>query len=240
MYRILERNNEVVERRQRAPRTYARPELIATAPNQVWSWDITKLKGPAKWTYFYLYKILDIFSRYIVGWMVAYQELASLAEDLIAETYLKHNIEPGQLTVHADHGPSMTSYTVAQLLADLGVIKTHSRPYVSNDNPFSESAFKTLKYRPDFPARFETIEGARDHCRNFVTWYNRDHRHSGIGLLTPETVHYERDDEVLRARQIILQAAFERHPERFVHGVPVVGPLPPAVYINPPTSHVSV
>jgi len=234
MYRILERVGETVERRQHTPRLYACPELIATKPNQVWSWDITKIKGPQTWTYFYLYKILDIFSRYTVGWMIAHRELAYLAEDLIAETCLKQGIEPDQLTLHADRGSSMTSKTVGQLLTDLGVTKSHSRPYVSNDNPYSESAFKTLKYRPGFPERFFSIEEVRQFCKAFFAWYNSEHRHSGIRMLTPESVHYGREKQVLLARQSVLDMAYARHPERFVRGLPTVEPLPKAVYINPP------
>lgn len=234
MYRILERNHETTQRRQREPRLYACPELLATRPNQVWSWDITKLKGPAKWMYFYLYKILDIFSRYVVGWMIALRELAYLAETLIAESCRKQGILPDQLTLHADRGSPMTSNVVGQLLVGLGVNKSHSRPYVSNDNPFSESAFKTLKYRPDFPERFCSIEDARQFCHTFFAWYNTEHRHSGIEMLTPETVHYGREQHVLIERQKVLSEAFERNPERFVRGVPVVKQLPNAVYINPP------
>jgi len=236
MYRILASENENGNRRQHAPRQYARPELIATAPNQVWSWDITKLKGPRTWTYYYLYKIMDIFSRYVVGWLVADREAAYLAEDLIADSCLKQEIEAEQLTIHADRGSSMTAKTVGQLLVDLGVTKSHSRPYVSNDNPFSESAFKTLKYRPDFPGRFCVREEARSYCQQFFTWYNTVHRHSGICMLTPESVHYSRHEEVLIARQKILEAAYAAHPERFVRGVPRVQNLANAVYINPPKS----
>lgn len=240
MYRLLKRASETVERRQHTPYAYACPELIATKPNQVWSWDITKLKGPQTWTYFYLYKILDIFSRYAVGWMIAHRELAYLAEDLIAETCLKQEIESGQLTLHADRGSSMTSKTVGQLLTDLGVTKSHSRPYVSNDNPYSEAAFKTLKYRPSFPERFYSIEEARQYCQTFFLWYNTEHRHSGICMLTPETVHYGRENQVLLARQAVLTNAYDRHPGRFVCGLPTVQPMPNAVYINPPKSSLSV
>lgn len=239
MYRILARQDENTQRRQRTTRAYACPELIATGPNQVWSWDITKLKGPYTWTYFHLYKIMDIFSRYVVGWLLAYREAACLAEDVIAESCLKQGIEREQLTLHADRGSSMTSKTVAQLLIDLGVSKSHSRPFVSNDNPFSESAFKTLKYRPDFPDRFASIEEAQLYCRHFFTWYNTMHRHSGIGMLTPETVHYQRHNEVLLARQVVLNTVFAQHPERFVRGLPKVKSLADAVYINPPKSAAS-
>jgi putative transposase len=235
MYRILNQEGEVKERRNqlRHPH-YRKPELLATGPNQVWSWDITKLLGPVKWTYFYLYVILDIYSRYAVGWMVAYRESAALAERLLRETCDKQGIVPGQLTIHADRGSSMKSKPVALLLADLGVTKTHSRPHVSNDNPFSESQFKTLKYRPDFPPRFGSIEDSRIFCRTFFHWYNNGHRHHGVALLTPEMVHYGRADRVIAARQEVLQAAYITHPERFVRKPPVAQPLAEAVWINPP------
>jgi putative transposase len=235
MYRILEDNGEVRERRDqlRHPE-YQKPELLATGPNQVWSWDITKLLGPVKWTYFYLYVILDIFSRYVVGWMVAPQESAELAKRLIEETSSKQNIAPEQLTIHADRGTSMTSKPVALLLADLGITKTHSRPHVSDDNPYSESQFKTLKYRPEFPERFGSIEDARGFCQEFMRWYNTEHHHTGIGLLTPETVHYGRAVEVIGERQRVLNAAYEQRPERFVRQHPQAPELPEAVWINPP------
>jgi putative transposase len=236
MYRILNQEGEVKERRNQLRHPpYRKPELLATGPNQVWSWDITKLLGPVKWTYFYLYVILDIYSRYAVGWMVAHRESAGLAERFIRETCDKQGIVAGQLTIHADRGSSMKSKPVALLLADLGVTKTHSRPHVSNDNPFSESQFKTLKYRPDFPRRFGSLEDSRLFCQNFFEWYNTEHRHHGISLLTPETVHYGLADGVLAARQEVLQAAYANHPERFVCKPPVVLPLPEAVWINPPT-----
>ena len=236
MYRILNQEGEVKERRNQLRHPpYRKPELLATGPNQVWSWDITKLLGPVKWTYFYLYVILDIYSRYAVGWMVAHRESAVLAERFIRETCDKQGIVPGQLTIHADRGSSMRSKPVALLLADLGVTKTHSRPHVSNDNPFSESQFKTLKYRPDFPGRFGSLEDSRLFCQNFFEWYNTEHRHHGISLLTPETVHYDLADGVLAARQEVLQAAYASHPERFVRKPPVVLPLLEAVWINPPT-----
>ncbi len=235
MYRILRDHQEVKERRNQAHRThYSRPELLATAPNQVWSWDITRLKGPVKWSYFQLYTILDIFSRYVVGWMVAFRESAILAERLIDYTAQKQGIQVGQLTIHADRGSSMTSRSVALLLADLGINKTHSRPHVSNDNPFSESQFKTLKYHPAFPERFGTIQEARAFCRTFFPWYNTEHRHLGLGLLTPETVHYGRAEQVIARRQDILKLAYAAHPERFVHHPPTPPPLPEAVWINPP------
>jgi putative transposase len=235
MYRVLESAGEVRERRDqlRHPR-YSAPQLLATDPNQVWSWDITKLLGPVKWTYFYLYVILDIFSRYVVGWMIAHRESAVLAERLIRETCEKQEIEPGQLTIHADRGSSMTSKPVALLLADLGVTKTHSRPHVSDDNPYSESQFKTLKYRPTFPERFGSIEDARVFCQGFFPWYNREHRHSGIGLMTPEVVHYGKGELTTTQRELVLAAAFRIHPERFVRGTPRAPRVPDAVWINKP------
>ena len=235
MYRLLADNQEVRERRNqlRHP-AYAAPELLASRPNEVWSWDITKLLGPVKWTYFYLYVILDIFSRYVVGWMVADRESAALAERLIEETCQRHRILRGQLTIHADRGSSMIAKPVALLLSDLGVTKSHSRPQVSNDNPFSEAHFKTLKYRPDFPQRFGSIEDARAFLVDFFDWYNTEHRHSGIGLLTPEMVHYGRAKSILAARQDVLQAAYEAHPERFVCKPPQPPALPEAVWINRP------
>jgi putative transposase len=235
MYRILNDHTEVKERRNQLRHPiYQKPELLATAPNQVWSWDITKLLGPVTWSYFYLYVILDIFSRYVVGWMVAPAESAVLAERLIRETCAKQGIDTGQLTIHADRGSSMTSKPVAFLLADLGVTKTHSRPHTSDDNPYSEAQFKTLKYRPDFPERFGSIEDARGFCQDFFTWYNTAHRHTGIGLLTPEVLHYGFADEVHAARTAVLQAAYDTHPERFVRKVPVPPALPEAAWINKP------
>jgi len=235
MYRVLEDAGEVRERRDQARHPhYQAPELLATAPNQVWSWDITKLLGPVKWTYFYLYVILDIFSRYVVGWMIAPHESSALAKRLIAETCEKQNVQPGQLTIHADRGASMKSKPVALMLADLGVTKTHSRPHVSDDNPYSESQFKTLKYRPDFPDRFGSIQDARAFCQGFFAWYNYEHHHTGIGLLTPEMVHYGKAEAVINQRRIVLASAFEAHPERFVRGLPTPTPLPEAAWINKP------
>jgi putative transposase len=235
MYRILRAKNEVRERRkQRAHSHYQKPELLATGPNQLWSWDITKLLGPQKWTYYYLYVIMDVFSRYVVGWMIAPRETAGLAEALIAQTCRKQNIEPDHLTIHADRGSAMTSKPVAFLLADMGVTKTHSRPHVSNDNPYSEAQFKTLKYRPDFPDRFGSIQDARAFCQTFFAWYNQEHRHSGIAMMTPENVHYGRTDQIIAARQRVLTNAYSRHPERFVRKQPVHQPLPKAAWINPP------
>jgi putative transposase len=237
MYRILQAHAEVRERRNqlRHP-TYSKPELLATGPNQLWSWDITKLKGPTTWTYYYLYVILDVYSRCIVGWMVMERESATLAEELIAESCAKQGIEPKHLTLHADRGSAMTSKTVAQLLVDLGVTKTHSRPHVSNDNPYSEAQFKTMKYRPDFPKQFGSLMDARLWMRQFVVWYNTEHRHSGIGLLTPAVVHEGKAPVVLSARQEVLEGAYRAHPERFVRGVPTPGELPGAVWINRPAA----
>jgi putative transposase len=236
MYRLLAAEGETRPRRdQLVHPSYSKPELLATAPKQVWSWDITKLLGPAKWTYFYLYVILDIYSRYVVGWMVAHREQAELAERLIAETIAKQEIPADQLTLHADRGSSMTSKPVAFLLADLGVTKTHSRPHVSNDNPFSESQFKTLKYRPGFPARFASIEEARAFCQEFFRWYNAEHRHAGIGLLAPEVVHYGQAQVTYDARSQVLATAYAAHPERFVRQVPRPPQLPTAAWINPPS-----
>jgi putative transposase len=238
MYRILHDHAEVRERRNqlRHP-NYKKPELLATGPNQVWSWDITKLLGPAKWTYFYLYVILDIYSRYAVGWMLASRENADLAKRLIRDSIDRQNVSPGELIIHSDRGPSMKSHTVAQLLGSLGVTKSHSRPHVSNDNPFSESQFKTLKYRPDFPDRFGSQQDAHAFCKSFFHWYNHEHYHSGLGMLTPAAVHYGRACEILATRQQTLDAAFGAHPERFVCKPPEPLALPEAVWINPPRSN---
>ena len=235
MYRILEQHAETRERRnQRIHPAYRKPELLAKAPNELWSWDITKLMGPAKWTYFYLYVILDVFSRYVTGWMIAHRESAQLARTLIEDTCRKQRIQPGQLTIHADRGSSMTSKPVAFLLADLGVTKTHSRPYVSDDNPYSESQFRTMKYRPDFPDRFGSIQDSRAFSQLFFTWYNHDHRHSGIALFTPATVHYGQAPMVFQKRQFVLDAAYLAHPERFVRSSPKPLSLPKEVWINKP------
>jgi putative transposase len=235
MYRYLHQEGEVRERRQISRHAaYAKPELLAEGPNQVWSWDITKLKGPEKWSYFYLYVILDIYSRCVVGWTVSRRESAELAQDLLSETYDKHGITPDQLTVHADRGPSMKSGLVANLLCDLGVTKTHNRPYNSNDNPYSESQFKTLKYRPSFPKNFGCLEDARAFCRSFFQWYNCEHRHSGINMLTPLTVHFGNADVVLGERNRVLQEFFKKNPARFKYNQPALKPLPQAVWINKP------
>jgi len=234
-YRILSAHTEVRERRdQRRHPHYAAPELLATRPNELWSWDITKLLGPAKWTSFSLYVLLDVFSRYVVGWLLARRESAALAEKLIAESCERQEIVPGQLTVHADRGAPMTSKTVALLLADLGATKSHSRPHVSNDNPFSESQFKTLKYRPEFPERFGSLEDARAFCSDFFRWYNTEHHHVGLGLFTPHDVHYGLAEAKRRQRALVLAEAFAKNPERFPRGLPQPRPLPTAVWINPP------
>ena len=237
MYRILEEHQEVRERRNqlRHP-AYSKPELLTTTPNQLWSWDITKLLGPSKWTYYYLYVILDVFSRYVVGWMIAERESAALAEELISQTCARQGIQRGQLTIHADRGSAMTSKPVALLLADLGVTKTHSRPHVSNDHPYSEAQFKTMKYRPDYPPRFGCQQDARAWANAFFDWYNREHHHAGLALLTPADVHFHRAQSVLQKRQAVLEAAYARTPERFVKGAPAPMQAPQAVWINPPKS----
>ena len=236
MYRLLAANREVRERRDQARHpVYTRPELLATRPNETWSWDITKLLGAEKWTYFYLYVILDVFSRYVVGWYLGYRETAELAEAFIAETAAKQEVVPDSLTLHADRGSAMTSKPVAFLLADLGITKSHSRPHVSNDNPYSESQFKTMKYRPEFPKRFASMEEARTFCQHFFRWYNTEHRHSGIGLHTPEAVHYGLAQERQEVRTATLATAYAAHPERFVHAPPTPPVMPTAVWINKPT-----
>jgi putative transposase len=235
MYRVLEAAGEIRERRDqlRHP-TYAKPELLATAPNQVWSWDITKLKGPAKWTYYHLYVIIDIFSRYVVGWMVAARESAALAQELIVEACERQGIQPGQLTIHADRGSPMKAKSTAMLYGDLGITKSHSRPYVSDDNPFSEAQFKTLKYRPAMPDRFGSLPDARAAVAPLMHWYNEEHYHSGIALLTPADVHHGRAPTIVTARQRALDAAYAAHPERFVRGVPTHQQPPTEVWINRP------
>jgi putative transposase len=235
MHRLLKQYGESRERRDQLTHPpYQKPELLATAPNQLWSWDITKLLGPAQWTYFYLYVILDVFSRYVTGWMVAMRESAELAKRLIQESCEKQNILPGQLTLHADRGSSMRSKPMAFLLADLGVTKTHSRPHVSDDNPYSESQFRTLKYRPEFPDRFGCLQDSRAFCQKFFRWYNEEHRHSGLGLLTPAMVHYGQAESVLQQRQAVLNVAYQLHPERFVRSAPKPPQLPSEVWINKP------
>ena len=235
MYRLLTENKEVRERRNqlRHP-SYRKPELLATAPNQVWSWDITKLRGPVKWVYYSLYVVLDIFSRYVVGWLLAERESQSLARQLLAETVDKQQISRGQLTIHGDRGPTMVAKSVALLLSDLGVHKSHSRPHTSDDNPYSEANFKTLKYHPSFPDRFGSPEDARGFCRSFFPWYNTEHHHSGLAFLTPEMVHYGRIQQVLEDRTKVLDVAYAKHPERFIGGPPKPKTPPEAAWINPP------
>jgi putative transposase len=240
MYRLLRQCGPVRERRNqlRHPH-YSRPELLATAPNQLWSWDITKLKGPGKGCSYHLYVILDVYSRYVVGWTLAHAEDTELAQELIAQTYLKHGVGAQELTLHSDRGPSMTSGGVASLLVSLGVSKSHSRPHVSNDNPYSEAQFKTLKYQPAFPDRFEGFAAARSFCQGFFTWYNQEHHHSGIALLTPAIVHYGQAEKTLAARQTTLSAAYRANPQRFVRKPPQARPLPEAVWINQPVAPIA-
>lgn len=240
MYRILAQTGGCRERRNQLTHpAYTKPELLAVAPNQVWSWDITKLKGPAKWTCFHLYVILDIFSRFVVGWMLAPRESAELAQQLIAETVSRHDVQPGMLTLHADRGAAMRSKPVANLLVDLDVARSHSRPHVSDDNPYSESQFKTMKYRPEFPERFGCIEDARDHCQRFFAWYNDHHCHSGIGHMTPHSVHFGLANDMRIIRQATLDAAFLANPHRF-NKPPQLAPMPTAAWINPPPQEKSI
>jgi len=235
MYRILHEHREVRERRDqlRHP-VYAKPELLATVPNQVWTWDITKLLGPVKWTYFYLYVLLDLFSRFVVGWMLAPRESTDLAQELITASCARQNIQPQQLTIHADRGATMVAKPLAALLADLGVSESHSRPYVSNDNPFSEAQFKTMKYQPTYPKRFGSQADAHSWAQVFFPWYNFEHHHSSLGLMTPAVVHYGQAAQLWQQRQAVLQQAYAAHAQRFVKGVPQPPPLPTAVWINPP------
>lgn len=235
MYRLLRHDGELRERRrQRSHPAYAKPELLAIAPNQLWTWDITKLRGPVKGHAFALYVLLDVFSRYVVGWLVAEREAAKLAEDLIAESCLKQAIQPDQLTIHSDRGGPMTAKSLAVLLTDLGVSQSHARPYTPNDNPFSEAQFKTLKYRPGYPDRFGCLADARAWAQAFFHWYNHHHRHTGLGLLTPTIVHHGQAEKHQQQRQQVLQATYAQHPERFINGQPVPPALPTAVWINPP------
>jgi putative transposase len=235
MYRVLHEHDEVLERRRQATHpAHKKPELIATKPNDIWSWDITKLHGPEKWTYYYLYVILDIYSRYAVGWMLARVERAELSKRLINDTIDKQGVPRDQLTLHSDRGSPMIAQPVAHLLADLGVTKSHSRPHVSNDNPYSESQFRTFKYRPDFPDRFGSFEDARAHCGRFFTWYNDDHRHSGIAFHTPADVHYGRAEAIRELRGGVLLDAYGKHPERFVRQIPTPPALPAVAWINKP------
>ena len=235
MHRLLAERGESGERRRQATHpAKVKPELVADGPNQVWSWDITKLRGPVKWSWYYLYTILDIYSRYVPGWLLAPREDSKLAEQLIGDTCFAQGIDPGQLSLHADRGSSMASKTVAFLLADLGVTKSHSRPHVSNDNPYSEAQFKTMKYRPDFPTSFVSIDHARCHSRTFFGWYNNVHRHSGVALMCPADVHYGRAPQITAARGVVLDAAYARHPQRFVRHAPAPPQLADTSWINRP------
>jgi putative transposase len=237
MYRILAAHDEVCERRRlRRHPTYQKPELLATAPNQVWSWDITYLRGPHKWEHYPLYTVLDIYSRYVVGWMMAEVESSDLAKQLIAATAQKHHIQPDQLTLHADNGAPMRGKPLSQLLVDLHITQSHNRPHTSDDNPFSEAHFKTLKYRPDYPNRFASLTAAQKWARTFFTWYNEQHFHSGLNLMTPATVHFHEADAVQQRRQTVMLSAYAVHPNRFVCGQPFVKGAPAAVWINPPTT----
>lgn len=235
MYRILHEAAEVQERRKQVRHpAYTKPELLATMPNQLWSWDITKLRGPVTWQYFYLYVILDVFSRYVVGWLLADHESAELAEQLIAESCHQQGIARAQLVLHSDRGAAMTAKSLTQLLTDLGIEQSHSRPYTPDDNPFSEAQFKTMKYRPDYPQRFDAQDQAHAWAKAFFAWYNHEHHHVALGLLTPVAVHFGQAEEIVAQRQATLNDAFARHPERFVHGAPTPPALPTAVWINPP------
>lgn len=235
MYRILAERGSVRERRRQLIHPeYRKPELLATAPNQVWSWDTTRLRGPEKWKYYYLYTVLDIFSRYVVAWMVAEHECASHASRLFRSACDHQGVAPGQLAVHADRGAVMTSKTLAQLFADLGVTRSYSRPHTSNDNPYSESHFKTVKYFPDYPDRFQDPLHARSCVGKILDWYNYEHRHSAIAYMTPHAMHYSLAPAVLQRRQQTLAAAFSAHPERFVRGLPSPPAIPTAAWINPP------
>ena len=239
MYRILSEAGEVKERRAqcRRPRR-SPPELVATAANQVWTWDITKLKGPKKWTRFNLYVVLDMFSRYVVAWMVAKRETAALAKRLIREACLKENIDPGQLTLHQDRGSPMTAKTFSQLLVDLDILASYSRPRVSDDNPYSESHFKTVKYAPSYPGHFDSVDDARAYFGPFFRRYNAEHRHSGLGLMTPESVHTGRAPALQVERQRVLDLAHQLHPKRFVRGRPTPPSLPTEVWINQPNQSI--
>jgi putative transposase len=237
MYRVLAAHDEVRERRHlRQHPIYKKPELLATAPNQVWSWDITYLRGPHKWEHYPLYTVLDIYSRYVVGWMIAEVESSDLARQLIAASALKQDIQPDQLTLHADNGAPMRGKPLSQLLIDLGITKSHNRPHTSDDNPFSEAHFKTMKYRPDYPDSFASLAEAQVWARCFFEWYNEQHYHSGLNLLTPASVHFDEARDVQQQRQAVMLAAYAAHPNRFVRGQPLVKGVPAAVWINPPTT----
>lgn len=236
MYRILTKHQESKERRNqlRHP-VYAKPELLATEPNQVWSWDITKLRGPVKWTYYYLYVIINVFSRYVTGWMLADAENARYAKQLIGETFHKHGVQPNILTIHADRGAPMISKPLSALLTDLCVAKTHSRPHTSNDNPFSEAQFKTMKYHPSFPDRFASRDHAHAFCTSFFSWYNNDHLHEGIAYLAPADFHFGRVPHIIAQRQRTLDHAFVQNPARFKYKKPQAPQPPTEVWINKPT-----
>ena len=235
MYRLLAVAGENRERRrQRTHPARKKPELIATAPNRVWSWDITKLQGPTRGVYYELFVIIDIFSRYVIAWCVAGAETGELAKEFIDTAITVQGIDPNQLTLHADRGTSMTSKPVAQLLVDLGVARSHSRPHVSNDNPYSEANFKTLKYCPAFPGRFGSIQHARSFCTEFFDHYNHVHRHAGIGLHTPASVHYGTADEIRSQRAHTLTTAYQANPARFGHRHPEPPALPTIAWINDP------
>lgn len=235
MYRILAANDQVRERRaQRQHPAYTKPQLVATAPNQVWTWDITKLPGPTKGTYFALYVLLDLYSRYIIGWQVARRESAAVYQELVKACCKDQGVVPDQLTIHSDRGSPMTAKSTALLYVDLGIAKSHSRPYTSNDNPYSEANFRTMKYRPDMPDQLGSLEHARQVVRALVAWYNDEHYHIGLSLLHPADVHYGRAHHIVTARQRVLDAAHAAHPERFVRGRPTQKSPPPAAWINPP------
>ncbi len=235
MYRLLKQQGETTpRRRQRRHPEYQRPELMATAPNQTWTWDITLLRGPHRGIYYRLYVILDLFSRYVVGWLLARTENGKLAARALREACEREGVEQAQLTIHADRGTAATSKTVADMLDALGVSRSFSRPRVSDDNPYSESLFKHLKYCPTFPDRFASYEGARAFCHVFFPWYNDHHRHSGIAFFTPSAVHHGEVEQLAATRTVALNDAFSRHPERFVHGRPAPRMPPAVVYINPP------
>jgi transposase InsO family protein len=235
IYRILRAEGQVHERRAIAVHpAHVKPELVATAPNELWTWDVTKLPGPAKWSWFSLYLVLDVFSRFIVGWEVASTESTAIARSLFTDAAREHGVQRGQLHVHADGGAMMKAKSLALLFADLGISKSHSRPHVSNDNPYSEAQFKTLKYRPEFPAFFPSIQAARTFITAFVRWYNYEHRHSGLAFLTPADVHFGRAHDVLAQRNATMLLAWQKHPERFRPTGPAIRALPRAVYINKP------
>ena len=235
MYRVLAEHGQVRERRAQARHpAHTKPQLVATAPNQVWSWDTTKLPGPTKGTYFTLYVILDIFSRYIVGWQVAPRESAAVAQELIKACCTQQGVARDQLTIHADRGSPMVAKSTALLYIDLGIAKSHSRPHTSNDNPYSESNFRTMKYRPEMPEQLGSLEHARQIISALVDWYNDEHYHVGLALLHPVDVHHGRADAIVAARQVVLDDAHRQHPERFVRGRPVQKQPPATAWINPP------